>query len=173
MGIYKNKFLESRKDLENKFQIPNENCLDENFIIVLCEMFHAYIGAILLDSQSVEKTFLVLKEIMDDYLLQNATMDTFTEHPKVVILDEFMKRRNYFKKIRENGSNRINMRNEKGEKFRKLKMYKYQLMIDKFIIYEEYIYYNRSTIKIAQEKAKEIFLKICNEIDKSKIILIF
>ncbi len=60
------------------------------------------------------------------------------------------------------------MKNEKGDKFRKMKMYKYQLIIDKYIIYEEYIYYNRSTIKVAQEKAKDVFLKICNEIDTSK-----
>ncbi len=44
-------------------------------------------------------------------------------------------------------------------------MYKYQLIIDKFVIYEEYIYYNRSTIKLAQENAKTVFLKICKEID--------
>jgi hypothetical protein len=59
------------------------------------------------------------------------------------------------------------MKNERGEKFRKLKMYKYQLIIDKYIIYEEFIYYNRANIKLAQEKAKNIFLKICDEIDKS------
>ncbi len=67
------------------------------------------------------------------------------------------------------GSNRVNMKSERGEKFRKLKMYKYQLIIDKFVIYEEFIYYNRANIKLAQEKAKNIFLKICEEIDKSKI----
>ena len=53
-------------------------------------MFHAYIGGILLDSKSVEKTYLVLKGIMDEYLKANATLETFTEHPKVVILDNFM-----------------------------------------------------------------------------------
>lgn len=63
------------------------------------------------------------------------------------------------------------MKKDKNEKFRRLKMYKYQLIIDKFIIYEEYIYYNRSTIKIAQEKAKDVFLKICNEVDKSNLFL--
>ncbi len=62
------------------------------------------------------------------------------------------------------------MKNERADKFRKIKMYKYQLIIDKFIIYEEFIYYNRSTIKIAQEKAKDVFLRICYEIDKSKFI---
>ncbi len=64
-------------------------------------MFHSYIGAVLLDSRSVEKTYLVLKGILDDYLNCNATIHTFTEHPKVVILDEFMKRKFFFKKIRE------------------------------------------------------------------------
>lgn len=61
------------------------------------------------------------------------------------------------------------MKNDKADKFRHLKMYKYQLIIDKFVIYEEYIYYNRSTIKVAQEKAKDVFLKVCSEIDKSKL----
>lgn len=45
-------------------------------------------------------------------------------------------------------------------------MYKYQLIIDKFVIYEDYICYNRSNIKQAQEKAKTVFLKICHELDK-------
>jgi hypothetical protein len=47
-----------------------------------------------------------------------------------------------------------------------MKMYKYQLIVDDYIIFEDFIYYNRSTIKIAQEKAKDVFLKICKEIDK-------
>jgi hypothetical protein len=64
-------------------------------------MFYSYVGAVLLDSRSVEKTYLVIKGIMDDYLNYNATVETYTEHPKVVILDEFMKRKFYFKKIRE------------------------------------------------------------------------
>jgi hypothetical protein len=64
-------------------------------------MFHAYIGAILLDSRDTEKTFLVLKGIIDEYLENNATKDTYTEHPKVIILDEFYKRIIYLKKIKE------------------------------------------------------------------------
>ena len=60
-----------------------------------------YIGAIFLDCKDVEITFIVLKDIMDKYLENNATRQTYTEHPKVVILDEFFRRRNYFKKIRE------------------------------------------------------------------------
>ncbi len=64
-------------------------------------MFHAYIGAVLLDSKDIEKTFIVLKDIMEQYLENNATRRTYTEHPKVVILDEFYRRKHYFKKIRE------------------------------------------------------------------------
>jgi dsRNA-specific ribonuclease len=64
-------------------------------------MLHAYIGAILLDSQDVEKTFFVVKGIMDDYLLNNATVETYSEHPKVIILDEFFKKAHYLKKLRE------------------------------------------------------------------------
>lgn len=62
------------------------------------------------------------------------------------------------------------MQKERKEKFRRTKMYKYQLIIDNFIIFEEDIYYNRATIKVAQNKAKEVFLRICEEIDKSKNI---
>jgi hypothetical protein len=35
------------------------------------------------------------------YLIQNATVETYKEHPKVIILEEFMKRRHYFKSIKE------------------------------------------------------------------------
>jgi hypothetical protein len=35
------------------------------------------------------------------YLENNATVTTFKEHPKVIILDEFMKRRYFFKTIKE------------------------------------------------------------------------
>jgi hypothetical protein len=38
---------------------------------------------------------------MNQYLLENATLETFKEHPKVIILDEFMRRREYFKTLRE------------------------------------------------------------------------
>jgi len=64
-------------------------------------MLHAYIGAILLDSQDVEKTFFVVKGIMDDYLVNNATVETYSEHPKVIILDEFFRKVHYLKKLRE------------------------------------------------------------------------
>jgi hypothetical protein len=62
------------------------------------------------------------------------------------------------------------MKNERKDKFRKTKIYTYQLIIDNFIIYEENIFYNRATIKIAQNKAKDVFLKICQEIDNRKIL---
>jgi hypothetical protein len=55
----------------------------------------------MLDTSSVEKTMDVLDNIMLEYLKNNATVETFTEHPKVVILDEFMKRRYFFKTIKE------------------------------------------------------------------------
>jgi hypothetical protein len=45
-------------------------------------------------------------------------------------------------------------------------VYKYQLVIDGFIIYEEDLFYNRSNIKAAQNKAKDIFLSICKEVDR-------
>lgn len=64
-------------------------------------MLHAYIGAVLLDSQDVEKTFFVVKGIMDEYLLNNATVENSYQHPKVIILDEFKKRMNYLKSLRE------------------------------------------------------------------------
>jgi hypothetical protein len=38
---------------------------------------------------------------MTEYLMANATLETYREHPKVIILDEFMKRRHYLKTIRE------------------------------------------------------------------------
>jgi hypothetical protein len=64
-------------------------------------MFYAYIGAILLDSKSAETTYFMVSKIMDEYLNHNSTIDTYTEHPKVIILDEFSKRRHIFKKIKE------------------------------------------------------------------------
>ena len=38
---------------------------------------------------------------MDKYLDNHATKSNYTEHPKVVILDEYFKRRDYLGKIRE------------------------------------------------------------------------
>ncbi len=61
--------------------------------------------------------------------------------------------------------NRIRFKSN-AQKFRENKIYKYQLIIDKFIIYEEELFYNRSNIKSAQTKAKDIFLKICKEVDR-------
>jgi hypothetical protein len=103
LKLYKYKFLESRANSENKLKIKiaDESILDENFIIILCELFHAYIGSILLDSRDIAVTYMVIKSIMDEYLKNNATKDTYTEHPKVIILDEFFKRRHYFKSLKE------------------------------------------------------------------------
>lgn len=163
---YKKRLIEIRSKSENKYKIPNEELLDENFVIILCELFHAYIGAIFIDCCDIIKTLNILDGIMKNYLLNNATKETFTEHPKVTILDEFAKRRQYFKKIRENGGNRIAIKFNAKEKFRKKKLYDYQLVIDKFVIYQESIAFSRTTIKQAQEKAKNIFLIICKEIDR-------
>lgn len=165
---YKTKLKNIRSSQENKYKITDEAVLDESFVVVLCELFHSYIGAILLDSKSVKTTFEILDKIMLEYLKNNATRDTYTEHPKVTILEEFNRKRQYFKRIRENGGNRIMMKfgQKKEEKFRKQKLYDYQLIIDKFVIYEEAIAYNRSTIKIAQEKAKNVFLEICKELER-------
>ena len=45
-------------------------------------------------------------------------------------------------------------------------MYTYQLIINGYIIYKENIIYNRPSIKKAQEKAKIIFMRVCDEIDR-------
>ena len=105
---------------------------------------------------------------MQDYLNNNATKDTYTEHPKETILNEYMKRRHFIKSLKENGANRIVLKFEKENKtaYRKRKMYTYQLIIDGYIIYKENIMYSRPTIKRAQEKAKIIFLRVCDEIDR-------
>ena len=58
-------------------------------MIILCELFHSYIGAIFVDCCDIERTFEILDIILKQYLLHNATKDTFTEHPKVIILQEY------------------------------------------------------------------------------------
>ena len=165
---YKKKLELIKNQMENKFSVKKiNNQLDESFVIILCELFHAYVGAILIDSNSIEKTFNVLDKVMKDYLIHNATKDTMIEHPKVIILDEFQKRRIYFKRLQENGGNRVNIKfGGNRETYNQKKMYEYQLIIDKYIIYSENIKYNRSNIENAQEKAKNIFLQVCNEIDR-------
>ena len=156
------------KDKDNKYKISNEDILDESFVIVLCELFHSYIAAIYIDNDgNIQRVFEFLDGVMKHYLENNATIDTYTEHPKVVILDEFGKRKQYFKSIKENGENRLKLKyNENGGKFRNIKSYEYHLIIDKYIIYQEKIFYNKATIRKAQEKAKTVFLEICKEIDR-------
>ena len=157
-----------RGKMNNKYRLPLEELDNEEFVIILCELFHSYIGAIFVDSHDIKTTFDVLKNIMQEYLNNNATKDTFTEHPKEIILNEYMKRRHFFKTIKENGGNRIILKYEKENNtaYRKRKMYTYQLVINGYIIYKENILYSRPTIKKAQEKAKMIFLHICEEIDR-------
>ena len=165
---YSDKLMLERGKLENKYKLPLEELDNEEFVIILCELFHAYLGAIFVDSHDIKTTFKVLEEIMQNYLINNATKDTFTEHPKEIILNEYMKRRHFIKSLKENGGNRIILKYEKENNtaYRKRKMYTYQLIINGFIIYKENIVYSRPTIKKAQEKAKIIFLRVCDEIDR-------
>ena len=165
---YTNKLQMERNKMKNKFQLPLEELDNEEFVIILCELFHAYIGAIFVDSHDIKKTFEVLDSIMKQYLINNATKDTYKEHPKEIILNEFMKRRHFIKTLKENGANRIVLKYEKNNNvaYRKRKMYNYQLIIGGYIIYKENIMYSKPTIKRAQEKAKNIFMKVCGEIDR-------
>ena len=165
---YSDKLMLERGKLENKYKLPLEELDNEEFVIILCELFHAYLGAIFVDSHDIKTTFKVLEEIMQNYLINNATKDTFTEHPKETILNEYMKRRHFIKSLKENGGNRIILKYEKENNtaYRKRKIYTYQLIINGFIIYKENIVYSRPTIKKAQEKAKIIFMRVCDEIDR-------
>ena len=165
---YTDKLLLEKGKMNNKYKLPLEELDNEEFVIILCELFHSYIGAIFVDSHDIKTTFGVLKNIMQEYLNNNATKDTFTEHPKEVILNEFMKRRHFIKSLKENGANRIILKYEKENNtaYRKRKMYTYQLIINGYIIYKENIIYSRPTIKKAQEKAKMVFLRVTDEIDR-------
>ena len=162
------KLILERGRMKNQFKLPLEELDNEEFVIILCELFHSYIGAIFVDSHDIKTTFGVLKDIMLEYLNNNATKDTYTEHPKEIILNEYMKRRHFFETLKENGGNRIILKyeKEKDTAYRKRKMYTYQLIVNKYSIYKEDIIYSRPTIKKAQEKAKIIFLRICDEIDR-------
>ena len=165
---YTDKLILERGKLTNKYKLPLEELDNEEFVIILCELFHSYIGAIFVDSHDIKTTFGVIKNIMQEYLNNNATKDTFTEHPKEIILNEYMKRRHFIKSLKENGANRIILKYEKENNtaYRKRKMYTYQLIINGYIIYKENIIYSRPTIKKAQEKAKIVFLRVTGEIDR-------
>ena len=165
---YTDKLILERGKVDNKFKLPLEELDNEEFVIILCELFHSYIGAIFVDSHNIKTTFGVLKNIMQEYLNNNATRDTYTEHPKEIILNEFMRRRHFIKSLKENGGNRVILKYEKenNTSYRKRKMYTYQLIINGYIIYKENIIYNRPSIKKAQEKAKIIFMRVCDEIDR-------
>ena len=109
---------------------------------------------------------------MRKYLENNATKETYKEHPKEIMLQEFERRRQFFKKIHENGANRIVLKycKDKEKKdnapYRKQKNYIYQLAIDGFIIHEENIKYSKVSIKGAQEKALNVFKRLCREVDR-------
>ena len=165
---YTDKLILERGRMDNKFKLPLEELDNEEFVIILCELFHSYIGGIFVDSHDIKTTFGVLRNIMQEYLNNNATRDTFTEHPKEIILNEYMKRRHFIKSLKENGGNRVILKYEKENNaaYRRRKMYTYQLIINGYIIYKENIIYNRPSIKKAQEKAKIIFMRVCDEIDR-------
>jgi dsRNA-specific ribonuclease len=165
---YTEKLQLERNKMENRYQLPTDELDNEEFVIILCELFHSYIGAIFVDSHDIKKVFDVLQNIMGNYLINNATKETYKEHPKETILNEYMKRRHFIKSLKENGANRIILKYEKNAAvpYRKRKMYNYQLIINGYIIYKENIMYCRPSIKRAQEKAKNIFLKVCGELDR-------
>ena len=83
---------------KNKYKIPDDEIIDEEFVIILSELFHFFIGAIFVDSCDIEKTFEILDIILKQYLLHNATKDTFTEHPKVIFYKNIKKEDIYLKK---------------------------------------------------------------------------
>jgi dsRNA-specific ribonuclease len=165
---YIDRLEEENRRSKNKYKLPLEELDNEEFVIILCELFHSYIGAIFVDNHDIKTTFGVLRNIMQEYLNNNATKDTFTEHPKERIIQEYNKRRYFFKSMKENGSNRVILKYEKNknELYRKRRTYNYQLIINGFIIYKENIVYNRPNIKKAQQSAYLVFKKICDEIDK-------
>ncbi|MCQ2816608.1 MAG: DEAD/DEAH box helicase [archaeon] len=165
---YKNILMRIKRNAKTekeKYSIPVDDALDESFVVILSELFQSYVGAIFVDSGNIETTFNILNGMMLMYLNYNATSETYSEHPKEIILSEFNKRRMFFKKIRENGGNRVFIRYGASKKVKNMKLYNYQLVVDKYVIYEDRIYYNRSSITKTQEKAKEVFLKICHEYD--------
>ena len=49
---------------KNKYKIPEDEIIDEDFVIILCELFHSYIGAIFVDCSDIERTFEVLDRIL-------------------------------------------------------------------------------------------------------------
>ena len=110
--------------MENRYQLPTDELDNEEFVIILCELFHSYIGAIFVDSHDIKKVFDVLQNIMGNYLINNATKETYKEHPKETILNEYMKRRHFIKSLKENGANRIILKYEKNAAvpYRKRKM---------------------------------------------------
>ena len=103
LELYKEKIMKMRQNWENPKKIKKEDYsdLDLEFTIILCEVFYSFWGAVLLDTKNVPLTIdKFLKECVD-YLLNNATIDNFTEHPKVEILELFFGRRYIFKEIKE------------------------------------------------------------------------
>lgn len=75
--------------------------LDDYFSFPLIELFYSFCGAILLDTKCIETTYIILNKIFEPYLLANATINLFDEHPKTKIYYLFLSKINYLKKIKE------------------------------------------------------------------------
>jgi dsRNA-specific ribonuclease len=100
---YKEKIAEKRQYWDSPKRIKKEDYsdLDIEFTVILCEVFYSYWGAVLLDTKNLPITIEKFKKVCEEYLLENATLDNYTEHPKVEILELFFNRRNFFKEIKE------------------------------------------------------------------------
>lgn len=62
---YTEKLQLERNKMENRYQLPTDELDNEEFVIILCELFHSYIGAIFVDSHDIKKVFDVLQNIME------------------------------------------------------------------------------------------------------------
>ena len=103
MKKYKQEIEKLRNNWENrnKIKIEDYEKLDLEFTIILCELFYAYWGAILLDSKNIILPIDMFILFSKGYLLANATLDNYRQHPKVEILELFYQRREILKEIKE------------------------------------------------------------------------
>ena len=100
---YKEKISEKRQNWESPKRIKKEDYsdLDIEFTVILCEVFYSFWGAVLLDTKNLPITIDKFRKVCEEYLLENATLENYTEHPKVEILELFFNRRIFFKEIKE------------------------------------------------------------------------
>ena len=68
---YIDRLEDENRRSKNKYKLPLEELDNEEFVIILCELFHSYIGAIFVDSHDIKTTFGVLRNIMQEYLNNN------------------------------------------------------------------------------------------------------